>query len=88
MGRRRYGGFDFALKLLDCHQHLPSSGPKAAVLRKRLVLDHHRRNAGRRIARHEIRDIDRITLTSIEIGDHRCALHLSDRPHQLEMRVH
>src|SRR5882724_11744348 len=86
-GPSETGGRDFALKLLDWHQHLPSSRPEAAVLRKGLVLDHHRRNAGRGIARHEISDVDRIAVAGIDIGDDRRVLHLSDRPHQLEMRV-
>jgi hypothetical protein len=71
------GGLDFALKLLDWHQQLPSPRPEAAVLRKGLVFDHHRRNAGRSIARHEISDVDRIAVSGIDIGDDRRILHLS-----------
>ena len=78
---REAGGLDFALELLDGHQHLPSARPETAVLRKSFVLDHHRRNSGRGIARHEKSDVNCIAVSCINIGDDRRILHLSNRPH-------
>jgi hypothetical protein len=59
------GGLDLALELLERHQYLPPAGSQAAVLWERLVLDDNRSDAGGRVARHQIGDVDRIAVAGV-----------------------
>jgi hypothetical protein len=82
------GGRHLALKLVDRDEFLTAAGPQAAVFGKSLVLDDDGGDAGRGVARHQIRDVHRIAIPGIEIRDHGRVLHLADRAHHFQMRVH
>ena len=81
------GGFDLALELLDRDQFLPAADAQRGILGEGLVLHHHRGDAGRGIARHQIGDRDRIAAAGVDVGDDRGVLHLDHRTHGGQMRV-